>query len=166
MIRIWWSSPTVVQPQDAMRFLHRTFDLAQCCVLQWSIYWEGIEMSVQEIPYLAWRMVHVTVRTLKIIILRKAVVIALANIENWSLRGFIFHFFFIFLLCALLILINHLHAMNRTDVCIFYQRLKSLTLIHFLKIRLSNFLGNIFLVKIYKLLQNYTFEINTLSKIM
>ena len=34
------------------------------------------------------------------------------------------------------------------------QRLKSLCPIHFLKIRISYFLGNTFLVKMYKLFQN------------
>lgn len=55
-------------------------------------------------------MVHVTVRALKIIIPREAVVIALVNIENWFLRGFNFpwlvsslqqvHLHFIELFCA------------------------------------------------------------------
>ena len=44
--------------------------------------------------------------------------------------------------------------------------LKSLSRIHFVKIRQSNFLGNEFLVKMYKLLRNYTFKIATISKIM
>ena len=44
------------------------------------------------------------------------------------------------------------------------KHLKSLSLINFVKIRLPNFLGNEFLIKITKL-QNYTFEICTISKI-
>ena len=47
----------------------------------------------------------------------------------------------------------------------FTSYLKSLS--HFLKIKLSYFLGNEFLVKMSKLLQNYTFKIDdTISKIM
>ena len=43
--------------------------------------------------------------------------------------------------------------------------LKSLGLIYFVKIRLPDFLCNEFLIKMYRLLQDYTFEICTLSKI-
>ena len=43
---------------------------------------------------------------------------------------------------------------------------KSLSPIHFVKIWLSYFLGNEFLVKMYKLSQNYTFKIDTISTIM
>ena len=44
--------------------------------------------------------------------------------------------------------------------------LKSLNLIYFVKIRLPDFLFNEFLIKMYRLLQNYTFEICNLWKIM
>ena len=44
--------------------------------------------------------------------------------------------------------------------------LKSLSPINFVKFRLSNFLGNEFLVKMNKLLRNYTFKIVTISKLM
>ena len=45
-------------------------------------------------------------------------------------------------------------------------KLKSLSLIHFVKIRLFKFWGKEFLVKIYKLLQIYIFDIDNLLKIL
>ena len=42
---------------------------------------------------------------------------------------------------------------------------KSLSTIYFIKIRLPDFLCNEYLIRMYRLLQNYTFEICTLSKI-
>ena len=44
--------------------------------------------------------------------------------------------------------------------------LNSLSPIHFVKIPTFKFLGNEFLVKMYKLEQNYTFKIDTISKII
>ena len=44
------------------------------------------------------------------------------------------------------------------------QHLKSLSPIHFVIIRLSNILGNEFLVKLYKLKQNYTFKIEPFQR--
>ena len=49
------------------------------------------------------------------------------------------------------------------DTC---KVLKSLNPIYFVKIRLPDFLCNEFLIKMYRLLQNYTFDIYTLSKII
>ena len=48
--------------------------------------------------------------------------------------------------------------------CILYFCYKWQRLIHFVKIRSSNFSGNEFLVKMYKLLKNSTFKINIISK--
>ena len=45
-------------------------------------------------------------------------------------------------------------------------KLKSLSLNHFVKIRLFKFWGKEFLVKIYKLLQIYIFDIDNLLKIL
>ena len=50
--------------------------------------------------------------------------------------------------------------------CSLFVNLKSLSPIHFVKIPLSNFLDNEFLVKMYKLKQNYTCKIDIISKIM
>ena len=46
-----------------------------------------------------------------------------------------------------------------------HQVLKWLSPIHFVKILLSNFLGNEFLEKMNKPLQNYTLKIDNISKI-
>ena len=48
--------------------------------------------------------------------------------------------------------------------CILYFCYKQQRLIHFVKIPSSNFSGNEFLVKMYKLLKNSTFKINIISK--
>ena len=55
---------------------------------------------------------------------------------------------------------------NNKMLLLWVNNLKSLSLIYFVKIRPPDFLCNEFLINIYRLLQNYTLEICTLSKIM
>ena len=68
---------------------------------------------------------------------------------------------------------NHIKTIEKTrGTWIFlcqirrFRYFKTPSSIHFVNIRLFNYLGNEFLVKMYKLSQNYTFKIDTIPKIM
>ena len=53
---------------------------------------------------------------------------------------------------------------DHTSLAIYLSNIKSL--IHFVKIRLPNIWGTEFLVQMYKRLQNYTLDIDTITKKM